>query len=50
MTMDWVPLAPVRVAEVEYDQADGGRFRHPARFLRWRDDRDPRSCLIEQLD
>ncbi|HVM69718.1 MAG TPA: ATP-dependent DNA ligase, partial [Gaiellaceae bacterium] len=50
MTQDWVPLAPVRVAEVAYTQVDGHRFRHPARFRRWRPDRDPRSCLLEQLE
>jgi ATP-dependent DNA ligase len=49
MELEWVPLAPERVAEVAYDQVDGLRFRHPARFRRWRPDRDPRSCTIEQL-
>jgi ATP-dependent DNA ligase len=50
MTRDWVPVAPLRVAEVGYDQLDGHRFRHPARFLRWRRDRDPRSCGFDQLE
>ncbi|MDQ3858079.1 MAG: ATP-dependent DNA ligase [Actinomycetota bacterium] len=50
MTRDWVPVAPLRVAEVGYDQVDGRRFRHPARFLRWRPDRDPRSCRFDQLE
>jgi ATP-dependent DNA ligase len=49
MELDWVPLAPERVVEVTYDQLDGLRFRHPARVARWRPDRDPRSCGIEQL-
>jgi ATP-dependent DNA ligase len=49
MEMDWVPLSPERVCEVAYDRFDGDRFRHPARFLRWRPDRDPRSCTFEQL-
>jgi ATP-dependent DNA ligase len=49
MAMDWVPLRPERVCEVAYDRFDGDRFRHPARFLRWRPDRDPRSCTFEQL-
>jgi ATP-dependent DNA ligase len=49
MPQDWVPLAPVRVCEVAYDQLDRDRFRHPARFRRWRPDRDPRSCTFEQL-
>jgi ATP-dependent DNA ligase len=50
MTMDWVPLAPTRVAEVAYTQVDGRRLRHPAKFRRWRPDREPRSCLVGQLD
>jgi ATP-dependent DNA ligase len=49
MELDWVPLRPERVAEVGFDQVDGDRFRHPARLLRWRPDRDPRSCTIDQL-
>ena len=50
MELDWVPLAVVRVCEVGYDQVDARRFRHPARLVRWRPDRDPRSCTLEQLD
>lgn len=49
MTQDWVPLAPARVVEVEVDQIDGQRLRHAARFVRWRPDREPASCAIEQL-
>jgi ATP-dependent DNA ligase len=49
MTLDWVPLAPELVCEVAYDQLDGHRFRHPARFRRWRPDRDARSCTLAQL-
>ena len=49
MQQDWTPLAPVRVCEVAYDQLDRDRFRHPARFRRWRPDRDPRSCAFDQL-
>ena len=49
MALDWVPVAPVRVVEVAYDQVDSGRLRHPARFRRWRPDREPRSCTLEQL-
>jgi ATP-dependent DNA ligase len=45
----WVPLAPTLVAEVLYDQVTGNRFRHGARFLRWRPDKDPRQCTFEQL-
>jgi ATP-dependent DNA ligase len=50
MPMDWLPVAPVRVCEVAYEQLDGRRFRHPGRFRRWRPDRDPASCRLDQLD
>ncbi|MDP8904050.1 MAG: ATP-dependent DNA ligase [Chloroflexota bacterium] len=50
MSHDWWPLAPERVCEVAFDQVDGHRLRHPARFRRWRPDRDPRSCRLEQLE
>ncbi len=50
MTQDWVPLAPELVCEVAYDQVDDHRFRHPARFRRWRPDRDGRSCHVDQLE
>ena len=46
---DWEPLRPELVCEVAYDAVEGLRFRHPARFRRWRPDRDPRSCTVEQL-
>lgn len=51
----WVPLRPERVVEVAYDQMEGAagsglRFRHAARFLRWRPDRDPESCTYDQLE
>jgi ATP-dependent DNA ligase len=48
--LDWVPLRPELVVEVAYDAMEGDRFRHTARFLRWRPDRDPRSCGYDQLE
>jgi ATP-dependent DNA ligase len=50
MEMDWVPVRPVRVCEVTYDTLDEGRFRYPARFVRWRPDRAPASCTFEQFE
>lgn len=47
--LSFTPLRPELVAEVRFTQLDGGRFRHPGQFLRWRPDRDPRSCLTDQL-
>ncbi len=49
MEHDWVPLRPERVCEVAFDQVDVDRFRHPARFRRWRPDREPGSCRIDQI-
>jgi ATP-dependent DNA ligase len=49
MTRDWAPLAPESVCEVSFDRLDGLRFRHPARFVRWRPDRDPASCTTRAL-
>jgi ATP-dependent DNA ligase len=48
--LTFVPLRPERVVEVRYDQMEGVRFRHTAQFVRWRDDREPRSCTYEQLE
>jgi ATP-dependent DNA ligase len=45
-----VPLRIERVAEVAYEHLQGDRFRHTARFQRWRPDREPPSCTYEQLD
>jgi len=49
MPQDWVPLSGTRVAEVAYDRADNGRLRYPARLVRWRPDRDARSCTFDQF-
>ncbi|MGA5146809.1 ATP-dependent DNA ligase [Streptomyces coelicolor] len=49
--LSWVPLRPERVAEVAYDHMENGqRFRHTARFRRWRPDRTPESCTYTQLE
>ncbi|MFD5073544.1 ATP-dependent DNA ligase [Streptomyces sp. NPDC058371] len=49
--LSWVPLRPERVVEVAYDHMENGaRFRHTARFRRWRPDRTPESCTYGQLE
>ena len=48
--LSFTPLRPERVVEVRYDHLEGRRFRHTAQFVRWRPDRDPRSCTYEQLE
>jgi ATP-dependent DNA ligase len=48
--LEWVAMRPELVIEVGYDHASAGRIRHGTRFLRFRDDKDPRECLFEHLD
>jgi ATP-dependent DNA ligase len=45
----WEGLRPELVCEVAFDHITGGRIRHGAKFLRWRTDKDPQECLIDQL-
>jgi len=47
--LSFVPLRPEPVVEVRYDHMEGRRFRHTTQFVRWRTDRDPRSCTFAQL-
>jgi ATP-dependent DNA ligase len=44
------PLEPKLVVEIAYDAMEGDRLRHTGQFVRWRPDRDPRSCTYEQLE
>jgi ATP-dependent DNA ligase len=48
--LEWINLRPELVVEVTFDHTSSGRIRHGAKILRWRDDRDPKSCSLEQLD
>jgi ATP-dependent DNA ligase len=46
---EWQPLKPELVVEVCYDHVTGERFRHGTRLLRWRPDKAPAQCTMEQL-
>jgi ATP-dependent DNA ligase len=46
---EWQPLRPELVAEVRFDHVTGRRFRHGTGFLRWRPDKAPEQCTMEQL-
>jgi ATP-dependent DNA ligase len=46
----WVKLRPELVVEVSFDHVSGGRIRHGAKVQRWRDDKAPQECGLEQLD
>ena len=48
--LSFTPLRPERVVEVRYGHMEGVRFRQTAQFVRWRPDRDPKSCTYEQLE
>ena len=42
-------VKPKLVAEVRYDKVQGNRFRHGTRFIRFRDDKDPKDCTWREL-
>ncbi len=48
--LSWEPLRPELVCEVAYDHMQGTRFRHAARFVRWRPDKRPEDCRYDQLE
>jgi ATP-dependent DNA ligase len=47
---EWEPLVPKLVVEVTYDHFSSHRFRHGTTLVRWRPDKAPRQCTIEQVE
>ncbi len=47
--LEWIALRPELVVEVSFDQVTSGRIRHGTKLLRWRDDKPPSACTIDQL-
>jgi ATP-dependent DNA ligase len=47
---EWEPLRPQLVVEVRYDHFTSGRFRHGTKLLRWRPDKAPRQCRMDQVE
>ena len=45
----WQPLKPSLVAELRFDHVSSGRFRHGTKFLRWRPDKAPTQCTMDQI-
>lgn len=45
----WIGIQPILVCEVSYDHLQGERFRHAATFIRWRDDKAPAECTLDQV-
>ena len=48
-TTEWVAVRPELVCEVSYDRMQGMRFRHGTTFVRWRPDRRPETCTLDQV-
>ena len=48
--LEWVSLRPELVVEVTFDHVSDGRIRHGAKVQRWRDDKNPADCRVEQLN
>jgi ATP-dependent DNA ligase len=48
-SLEWEPLATKLVVEVQFDHFTGGRFRHGTKFLRWRPEKSPRACRMDQV-
>ncbi len=46
---EWQPLEPRLVVEVSYDHFSGDRFRHGTRLMRWRPDKSPKQCTMDQV-
>jgi ATP-dependent DNA ligase len=47
--LEWIDLRPELIVEVTFDHTSGGRIRHGTKILRWRDDKAPRDCKLEQM-
>jgi len=48
--LEWVALRPELVVEVAFDHVSDGRIRHGAKVQRWREDKPPRQCTVDQLE
>jgi ATP-dependent DNA ligase len=46
---EWQPVKPKYVVEVSFDHFTGGRFRHGTSILKWRPDKNPDQCTMEQV-
>jgi ATP-dependent DNA ligase len=48
--LEWIELRPELVVEVTFDHVSNDRIRHGTKVSRWRDDKDPRDCRVDQLE
>lgn len=47
--LEWIALRPELVVEVTFDHVSGRRIRHGSKIQRWREDKPPQACTMEQL-
>jgi len=47
---EWEAVDPKIVVEVNYDHFTGGRFRHGTKIVRWRKDKSPKQCTMDQVE
>lgn len=47
---EWEPVDPKLVVEVTYDHFTGGRFRHGTKIVRYRPDKAPKQCTMDQVE
>lgn len=47
---EWQPVRPELVVEVQYDHFTSGRFRHGTKLVRWRPDKAPSQCRMDQVE
>jgi ATP-dependent DNA ligase len=48
--LEWVEMRPELVVEITFDHVSDGRIRHGSKVQRWRDDKAPEACTLDQLD
>jgi ATP-dependent DNA ligase len=47
--LEWISLRPELVVEVTFDHTSNDRIRHGTKIVRWREDKKPEECRMEQL-
>ncbi len=47
--LEWSELRPEVVVEVTFDHVSNDRIRHGAKIARWREDKPPAECRMDQL-
>jgi ATP-dependent DNA ligase len=48
--LEWVAMRPELVVEVTFDHVSDNRIRHGAKVQRWREDKRPAECTVDQLE